>query len=144
MQEHVNNGGREKMRGLRATAGGRGGGPHTKPAAVQQSGQNCGDHVETMSSRDVSPEKGPGPSCGPKEEQWDIVKAEETEAGDPGLQGPLLPAGGPGSLTLHPTTHSLPDASRSPEAPRSPHHHPFLAQSRHARRPFGDALMSPC
>lgn len=100
--------------------------------------------ARTVGTRDVSPEKGPGPSCGPKEEQWDIVKAEETEVGDPGLQGPLLPAGGPGSLTLHPTTHSLPDASRSPEAPHPPPCHPFLAQSRHARRPFGDALMSPC
>lgn len=73
--------------------------------------------ARTVGTRDVSPEKGPGPSCGPKEEQWDIVKAEETEVGDPGLQGPLLPAGGAGQS--HPPPYH-PQPSRRIQEPRSP------------------------
>lgn len=65
-----------------------------------------------MGPQDVSSEKGPGPSGGSEEEQWNIFKAEETEVRGSDLQEPLLPAGGPGRPTLHPTTHSLPDASR--------------------------------
>lgn len=66
------------------------------PSLPSRSPVNCGDHGETMGSQDVSSEKGPGPSGGSEEEQWDMIKAEETEVSGPGLQGPPPPNWGAG------------------------------------------------